>query len=36
MTPALFTIFDTWPCNGVYDRDGAPKPGVTDRWLGAL
>jgi hypothetical protein len=36
LTPTLFSVVNAWPCSGITDVDGAAKPGVTSRWLGAL
>lgn len=35
-TPLQYSVFNTWPCSGIYDRDGQTKPGVTDIWRDAL
>ena len=32
----LYNVNNIFPCMGLYDDNGQPKPGITDLWLDAL
>jgi hypothetical protein len=34
--PFIFSVFNTFPCMGIYQADGSPKDQVTDVWMNAF
>ncbi|MCG3173566.1 MAG: hypothetical protein GMKNLPBB_01764 [Myxococcota bacterium] len=32
----VFSLFNAWPCSGVFDKNGADKPPITDLWRSGL